>query len=176
MLRFLSYNIVFQEVPGEVSLAINISNCPNGCKGCHSPYLQEDKGDILNEGLIDSLLVKYGSAVTCICFMGGDADPQTVERLSLYIRKSSDSQLKTAWYSGKTRLQENCSIASFDYIKLGPYIESLGGLDSPDTNQRFYRVENGELMDESWIFQKKKENGAFFLKVHEMESLTFIRY
>jgi len=163
MLRFLSYNIVFQEVPGEVSLAINISNCPNGCKGCHSPYLQEDKGDILDESMIDALLVKYGDAVTCICFMGGDADPQTVERLSRYIRKSTDSQLKTAWYSGKARLQKNCSIANFDYLKLGPYVESLGGLDSSATNQHFYRIENGNLIDETFRFQKKKGSMALML-------------
>jgi anaerobic ribonucleoside-triphosphate reductase activating protein len=162
MLRFLSYNIVFQEVPGEVSLAINISNCPNGCKGCHSLYLQEDKGDILDESVIDALLVKYGDAVTCICFMGGDADPLAVENLSCYIRKSTDSELKTAWYSGKARLQENCSITNFDYLKLGPYVESLGGLDSPDTNQRFYRIVSGKLMNESWLFQKKKGSGTYF--------------
>ena len=164
MLRFLSYNIVFQEVPGEVSLAINISNCPNGCKGCHSPYLQEDKGDILDESMIDALLVKYGDAVTCICFMGGDADPQTVERLSRYIRKSTDSQLKTAWYSGKARLQKNCSIANFDYLKLGPYVESLGGLDSSTTNQHFYLIIAGELVDESFLFQKKKGHEAHFVE------------
>jgi len=163
MLRFLSYNIVFQEVPGEVSLAINISNCPNGCKGCHSPYLQEDKGDILDESMIDALLVKYGDAITCICFMGGDADPQTVERLSRYIHKSTDSQLKTAWYSGKARFPEDCSVDNFNYIKLGSYIESMGGLDSSDTNQRFYCVIAGELVDESFLFQKKKEREKHFV-------------
>lgn len=163
MLRFLSYNIVFQEVPGEVSLAINISNCPNGCKGCHSLYLQEDKGDILDESVIDTLLVKYGDAITCICFMGGDADPLAVENLSCYIRKSTGEQLKTAWYSGKMNLPDNCSISSFNYIKLGPYIESLGGLDSSATNQHFYRIENGNLTDETFRFQKKKGNMALML-------------
>jgi len=163
MLRFLSYNIVFQEVPGEVSLAINISNCPNGCKGCHSPYLQEDKGDILDESMIDALLVKYGDAVTCICFMGGDADPLAVENLSRYIRRSTVEQLKTAWYSGKAKLPANCSVSSFNYIKLGPYIESLGGLDSSTTNQHFYRIENGNLINETLHFQKKKGSMALML-------------
>ena len=33
-----------------------------------------------------------------------------------------------------------------NYIKLGPYIEALGGLKSPDTNQRLFKVsEEGEL-------------------------------
>lgn len=157
MLRFLSYNIVFQEVPGEVTLAINLSNCPNGCKGCHSPHLQEDTGERLDEKAINKLLARYGDAITCVCFMGGDADPQAVERLSLYIRTISRNYLKTAWYSGKPKLPEHCAAGSFGYIKLGPYIEKLGGLDSPDTNQRFYKVEDGEMKDFTARFSKNSE-------------------
>ena len=36
MLKYANFDIVFQEVPEEVTLAINISNCPNQCPGCHS--------------------------------------------------------------------------------------------------------------------------------------------
>jgi anaerobic ribonucleoside-triphosphate reductase activating protein len=36
MLNFTAEQIVFQEVPDEVSLAFTISGCPLGCKGCHS--------------------------------------------------------------------------------------------------------------------------------------------
>lgn len=157
MLRFLSYNIVFQEVPGEVTLAINISGCPNCCKGCHSPYLQEDKGDVLDENVINSLLIKYGNAITCVCFMGGDNDPLAVERLSQYIRKMTNVRLKTAWYSGKSKLPEHCFTGSFDYIKLGPYVESLGGLDSLATNQRFYKIVDGLMLDRTDSFYKKNQ-------------------
>ena len=38
MLKYANFDIVFQEVPDEVTLAINISNCPNQCVGCHSKY------------------------------------------------------------------------------------------------------------------------------------------
>lgn len=44
-----------------------------------------------------------------------------------------------------------------DYIKLGPYVEEKGGLDNPNTNQRFYRITAGKLTDETWMFQRKKE-------------------
>ncbi len=155
MLRYHSYNIVFQEVPEEITLAINLSNCPNRCNGCHSSYLQEDKGDILNDSVIDMLLVKYGAAITCVCFMGGDADPHEVSELAGYI-KQKDTQLKTAWYSGRSKFPDNCSIYNFNYLKVGPYVESRGGLDSPNTNQRFYRIENGKLIDETASFFKKK--------------------
>ncbi|MEA4982489.1 MAG: anaerobic ribonucleoside-triphosphate reductase activating protein [Paludibacter sp.] len=154
MLRFLSFNIVFQEVPGEVTLAINISGCPNCCEGCHSPYLQEDKGDLLDEDVIAVLLSKYGEAITCVCFMGGDNDPAAVERLSRYIRQISEPSLKTAWYSGRSKLPGHCFAGSFDYIKLGPYVEKLGGLDSPATNQRFYQVKDRLLKDMTDSFVK----------------------
>jgi len=154
MLKFISYNIVFQEVPGEITLAVNISGCPNCCEGCHSPYMQEDKGDVLNENVISDLLAKYGNAITCVCFMGGDNDPLAVERLSQYIRKMTNVRLKTAWYSGKSKLPEHWFVGSFDYIKLGPYVEKLGGLDSPATNQRFYQVKDRVLKDMTDSFVK----------------------
>ncbi len=147
MLKYQSYDIVFQEVPGEVTLALNISNCPNRCAGCHSPHLTEDKGKILDGAVLAGLLEKYGNAITCVCFMGGDCDPQQVERLAACVRGASGRRVKTAWYSGRRNLPESCDLRHFDFIKLGPYIERLGGLESPSTNQRFYRIENGTMVD-----------------------------
>ncbi len=155
MLRFHNYDIVFQEVPGEVTLAINISGCPNGCKGCHSPHLQEDVGDPLDESLLGGLLDRYGTAVTCVCFMGGDGDPQEVERLSVFLRNATGNRIKTAWYSGRQQLPEGCALRYFDFIKLGAYIEHLGGLNCASTNQRFYRIETEAMVDMTERFYKK---------------------
>ncbi len=148
-----SYDIVFQEIPGEVTLALNLSGCPNMCSGCHSPHLREEIGEPLDEELLVGLLERYGAAATCVAFMGGDADPREVERLSLFVRRRTG--LKTGWYSGKPALPEDMAVENFDYIKLGPYVESLGGLDSPATNQRFYRVENGRMTDMTDAFRKR---------------------
>ena len=43
MLKYANTQLGFREFPGEVALLINISGCPNKCKGCHSSYLLEDK-------------------------------------------------------------------------------------------------------------------------------------
>lgn len=155
MLRLASYDIVFQEIPGEVTLALNLSGCPNRCPGCHSPHLREAVGEALDDELMDGLIRQYGGAVTCICFMGGDGDPARVEELALRIRKQSGGRLKTGWYSGRATLPVACSAGSFDYIKLGPYIEELGGLDSGTTNQRCYHVVDGALVDITERFRKK---------------------
>ena len=36
MLKYVNTGIVFQEIPDEVTLAVNISGCPCRCHGCHS--------------------------------------------------------------------------------------------------------------------------------------------
>ncbi|MCD7900564.1 MAG: anaerobic ribonucleoside-triphosphate reductase activating protein [Bacteroides sp.] len=154
MLRYVNYDIVFQEIPNEVTLAINLSNCPNRCKGCHSPYLLDDTGYLLTEDVLKGLLEKYGKAITCICFMGGDASPGEVEQLCAFLKQKANINVKTGWYSGKPVLPDNCSLQNFDYIKLGPYIESRGGLSSPSTNQRMYLIDNGNMKDiTSWFHQ-----------------------
>ena len=156
MLRFVNYNIVFQEVPGEVTLAINLSNCPNRCTGCHSPYLQENTGLVLDNNILNKLLEKYGNTITCVCFMGGDASPKKVEQCSVFLRNQTNERIKTAWYSGKNYFPKDCSLQNFDYIKLGAYIEQLGGLDSKTTNQRFYRIDNGKMINMTGMFLKKE--------------------
>ena len=145
MLKCYSYDIVCQEIPDEISLAVNISCCPNRCPGCHSPWLWSNEGEDMTEEMLEMLIGKYSPAVTCFCFMGGDAEPMEVMRLAGWIR-SRWPHLKTAWYSGKEALPEGFETTSMNYIKLGPYIEALGGLKSPDTNQRLFKVnEEGEL-------------------------------
>lgn len=145
MLKYYNYDIVFAEIPDEVTLAVNITCCPNHCKGCHSPWLQQDGGEVLDNCSIDELVDKYKGQITCFCFMGGDANPQEVERLSLYIR-SNYGLIKTAWYSGKPQLSVVVNASSFDYIKVGEYQEKYGPLNKRTTNQRLYKMHaKGEM-------------------------------
>ena len=150
MLKCYSYDIVCQEIPDEISLAVNISCCPNRCPGCHSPWLWSNEGEDMTEEMLAGLIGKYSAAVTCFCFMGGDADPLEVMRLAEWIR-TQWPHIKTAWYSGKEKLPEGFDIRSMNYIKLGPYIEALGGLKSPDTNQALYRIEPDGHMTQIFI-------------------------
>lgn len=146
MLKYVDYDIVFQEIPDEVTLAVNLSNCPYRCKGCHSPHLQQDIGKELDESALAGLLQSYERAITCICFMGGDTDTGELYRLADFVRKSRGGKVKTAWYSGNDRLPAN-SKDHFDFVKTGPYIEMLGGLNKRTTNQRLYRIEDDNMTD-----------------------------
>ena len=153
MLKYYNYDIVFQEIPNEVTLAINITNCPNRCKGCHSPHLQKDIGEELNEERIITLMDKYASAITCFCFMGGDGDPQRVAELANFMRLHYP-EIKMAWYSGCAKLPEGFDIRDFRYIKLGGYIEQLGSLKSETSNQHLFEIQQDSYMkDISYLFK-----------------------
>ena len=147
MLKYVNTGIVFQEIPDEVTLAINISNCPCRCPGCHSHYLWDDIGLPLDTNAIDNFIAKYGDDITCIAFMGGDGDPKGVNQLAQYIHEEHP-EFKVAWYSGRTVISKSVNKSDFNYIKIGPYIKHLGPLKERTTNQRMYRQEaDGEFVD-----------------------------
>lgn len=145
MLKYVDTKVTFSEVPDEISLCINISNCSCHCKNCHSPYLAEDIGEPLDLQHLTNL-IDSNKGITCVCIMGGDANSSEVDDIAQDI-KEYYPKLKVAWYSGKQELSKDINLEFFDFIKLGPYIEELGPLNNRTTNQRFYKVSNGELVD-----------------------------
>ena len=163
MLKIASYDVVFQEIPGEVTLALNLSNCPCHCQGCHSPHLAEDIGEELTPELLDSLIEQYAGLITCVCFMGGDADPAEVSRLAEHIQLSPitnhQSPIKVAWYSGRQYTPDTVPftfhLSPFTFLKFGPYVEALGGLKSPTTNQRLYKRVGDNWEDITSLFWQK---------------------
>ena len=139
------YNaMVFEEIPDEITLAINITNCPCHCKGCHSEFLWEDKGISLTTEELDKLIEK-NDGITTVCFMGGDSEPQTIQDLAEYVHEIK--RLKVGWYSGRDSYYKNINFNYFDYIKLGHYDEELGGLNKKTTNQRLYKLTHTKLDD-----------------------------
>lgn len=180
MLKYVNTDVVFQEIPNETTLAINISNCPCHCKGCHSAYLAEDIGEILTFSRLEKL-IKQHEGITAVCFMGGDNDPKEINHYAELIKqlttevktthilkndvslpkgisiphgstitevKTVPMELKVGWYSGRQELAKEIELKNFNFIKLGPYIEDLGGLKSPTTNQRLYEVKMNREVDE----------------------------
>lgn len=145
MLKYVDTKVVFAEIPDEITLAINISGCPCNCKGCHSSYLAKDIGEPLDLQHLTNL-IDSNKGITCVCIMGGDANPSEVDDIAQDI-KEYYPELKVGWYSGRQELSKDIELGNFDFIKLGPYIEEFGPLNSRTTNQRFYKVSDGELVD-----------------------------
>ena len=145
MLKYLNTQVTFAEVPDEITLCINITGCKNGCKNCHSSYLAQDIGTELTFNEVRKL-IKKNSGISCIALMGGDAESDKINTLASFIINHYGS-IKVAWYSGRQELNNNIDLCNFDYIKLGPYKEEFGPLNSRTTNQRFYKVNGKELVD-----------------------------
>lgn len=158
MLKYATYDIVFQEYPDEVTLAINLSLCPNRCPGCHSAGLQGDIGQPLTQQELERLITQYEGEITCVGLMGGDNDPEAVLTLLAWVRTHYAGKYKTGWYSGRTWVPPVERLTtSLSYLKLGPYIAARGPLDSETTNQRFFRVtEEGALEDITYRFKKRR--------------------
>lgn len=128
-------SVVIEEIPDRVTLAVDISNCQGNCLGCHSPFLKADVGAELTEEVIDRL-VADNFGVDCFLFLGEGRDLDALLRLAVYVRSKG---LAAALYSGRDTV-EDIVFHSFDYVKVGPYIESFGPLNSKTTNQRLYKV------------------------------------
>jgi anaerobic ribonucleoside-triphosphate reductase activating protein len=169
MLKYLNYDVVCQEVPGQLSLAVSISGCLIRCKGCHSRQLWEDKGTPLTIENIEELL-KQENGVTCLLLMGGERDIDTLTEIFMHFHK----KIKTAWYCGldwepneKVFKSEDYHklygmLYYLDFLKTGHFDIELGGLNSPTTNQKYFMIDpvHTTYQDITYIFQKqnKKEN------------------
>lgn len=149
-MKFFKYDILFQEVPNEISIAFYMVGCPLRCKGCHSTELWDSSpyGDSLEDSPFLELLKKYQGYASCVLFLGGEWEK---DRLIELLNKAKCYGYKTALYSGLTELPGDL-MAKLDFAKLGPWRSDLGGLDSPTTNQEFWDIKNHEKLNH--LFQR----------------------
>ena len=102
------------------------------------------------------LIERYKCSISCVCLLGEGQNPDELLTALRWIRWHG---LKTCLYTGCNQIAPfDTMLPWLDYIKLGPYDKSLGGLEQPHTNQRFYRVRDGILIDETRLFQRKKDD------------------
>lgn len=136
--------VIFQEVPDEVSLAFTISGCPLRCEGCHS-YDTWDaaQGDALTFERFAGYLKLYEGMITCVLFFGGEWNAAELTKLLAYAKKLG---LKTCLYSGMAKIPRRIS-EHLTYLKTGCWQPRLGGLDNKNTNQRFIQVETNQLLN-----------------------------
>jgi anaerobic ribonucleoside-triphosphate reductase activating protein len=135
-MKYTDFEVVLAEIPDEITLAINISNCPYHCPGCHSPHLWKDVGTVLSPWELANL-IRANKGITCVAFMGGPFEEVAIA--SDLIHKVFPN-LKTAWYTGASTLPIHNH--SLNYIKIGRYVAELGPLNNPKTNQRLYRIDD----------------------------------
>lgn len=128
-------NVVLEEIPDRVTLAVEISNCQGNCIGCHSPFLKEDIGEELTPDVIKNL-INDNFGIDCFLLLGEGKDLNALMEIAAYLREAFPN-LERALYSGRTQVEDEIFDA-FDYVKTGPYIKEFGPLNSKTTNQRLY--------------------------------------
>lgn len=136
--------VCFEEIPNYISLGLSISNCLGLCEGCHSPELRKNIGIELTNNEVDNLL-KKNKGVNCVLFLGEGNDKNALLEIIKYIREKHNT-LKIALYSGRNKIESELE-GLLDFIKIGPYIAKYGPLNKETTNQRLYKIENGEKID-----------------------------
>lgn len=161
MIKYESTLLTFTEIPDEISLCFNITNCPCRCKECFEPWLREDIGEELTLDRVVYEINKSFNAPTCICFMGGDNDHIHLAALCCNIKRKYPN-IKLAMYSGFQEIDELLALY-LDYYKVGPYIPERGPLNNPNTNQRMYKKVTKEdhctwqFEDITYKFQQLKQ-------------------
>jgi anaerobic ribonucleoside-triphosphate reductase activating protein len=138
-MKYYQYTIVFQEVPDEVTLAFEITNCPHKCPGCHSPHLIDDIGIELTLKHFQQIVDKYFGMITNVAFFGGEQYSELIDMLA-YVKQLG---LKTTLWTGSCAVNQ-AIMPHLNYLKTGPYVEELGGLQSSTTNQQYINLDTGE--------------------------------
>ena len=133
-MKYTEFEVVLSEIPDEITLAINISNCPYHCEGCHSPHLWRDIGTVVTPMELINL-INANKGITCVAFMGGPFEEVSIASMLIH---AVYPNLKTAWYTGSSALPIDWN--NLDYIKIGRYIAEQGPLNNPNTNQRLYKI------------------------------------
>jgi len=149
-MHYYQTDIVFQEVPGEISLCFFICGCTLRCPGCHSWHTwREEAGKPLTEALFLAQLDRYQGSLSSVLFMGGEWHESALCR---YLDLAIERGLKTCLYTGRETVSDNL-LRRLTYLKTGPWRQDLGGLDQPNTNQRFIEVTSGQCLNDH--FQRK---------------------
>lgn len=189
MLLVYSHAISLLEVPNEISLCLNISECPCKCKGCSEPYLQESRGTPLTIEFLNGLLDKYKNYnLTCISFMGGDSDHIYLLDILKYVK---DKNIKTAFYSGFDFIDTSL-LPYLDYYKYGRFIlpsgdikewykKSCGPINFPWSNQKMFKIVSinnyYKMIDITDEFRKDpiSDLNRYVIKVEDYDEVSFKR-
>lgn len=170
----VSYAVSMQDIPDHIAFVINIGNCAQGCKGCHSKdtmsyYCEKPPKEVPLKRVIKKASKVHKLGATVCCIMGGTTNyGVTRESLTALINALAlIFEEGVGLYSGRDAaidddLDENgihyyyAHYTPLTYLKIGSYQKDLGGLDKPTTNQRYYvRETDGEWHDRTSLFVNK---------------------
>lgn len=148
MLNYSYYQIYMSEIPNEISLGIVVLGCDIHCPDCHSPHTWDincqGQGYSLTYASL-SKIIDIQRYMTCILFFGGEWKSNFL--LDILKQLKNNYSYKLALYTGRKLLyiHKLGLLPYLDYIKVGAYDKLKGSLIYPSTNQRLYKLINGQI-------------------------------
>lgn len=160
-----STGVTMNEVPDHLAFYIEMGNCKQKCKGCHSPHLWNTVDNPMSIEELEFLAYDaINKGANAIVLMGGTTNGIPYPHLVRLIDKLSQIA-PVCLYSGSDDYKQDMLIAittQLTWLKIGSYQEELGGLSSKTSNQKFYRkvyidypndVKLLTLIDETYRFR-----------------------
>lgn len=157
-MKISSIETTFLDYPKHTAMIVFMTGCVHNCRNCHNPQLQDPKfgSDIT----LDEIVVEYKKRPLCkaIVFSGGDPLFQK-ESLIEYCKELSKIA-KIGVYTGYSVSAVPEELLKYiSFLKTEPYIEELGGLESPKTNQKCWDVQGGVMVLNTEYFKPKNYKG-----------------
>lgn len=143
-LPVVDMTISLTEIPDKVTAVFLIGNCQGHCPGCHSEYLSIPLAKAFWTDL--EIILKRAQeqkdlGADAILLMGGTTNGIPFAVLQEAIKRLSNI-LPVGLYSGaaynSTINKELRKNENLTWLKTGEFIEEKGGLDSKETNQKFF--------------------------------------
>lgn len=153
-MKISSIETSFIDYPNRTAMVIFMSGCDIGCPNCHNPILQNPNigAEISSEKIFAELQKR--PLCSAIVFSGGDPLYQSDALIS--VCKDLHSRTKIGVYTGKTAKDVPEELLKYiDFLKTEPYIEKLGNLSSPTTNQKCWDVQGGVMTLNMGYFNPK---------------------
>lgn len=157
--------ITFNEIPNRIAVFFEFGGCRQKCKGCHSPHLAKTPPALSPlEDLIEYAKTQKEKGATAIVLLGGTNNKKVTHEMMITLIKRLSEVLPCGLYSGRPVNSavhaEYAKLLELSWFKIGDYQERYGGMDNPNTNQRFL-VRTPLLRrwrDCTYIFQKEGQN------------------
>lgn len=153
IMNIFDYSVTFAELRDQVNLTFFVSGCPYNCNGCS--WKGTDKVPFfLSKDEFKSIIEKYVNKCTAIVFLGGEWYSDFKD----YIDIAKEKGFKTCLYTGVNTFNDfeqnfNNLKENLDYLKVGRWIKDLGGLNTKNTNQKLYKLNNGKIEKEIYFYE-----------------------
>jgi len=154
-MRVSSINTSFIDYPDVTSMIVFMTGCDIKCKGCQNPKLQDPEYGVDVD--LDSIVHYYENKPMCkaVVFSGGDPLYQFEDLLKACIELKGKGA-KICIYTGECF--NNVPKILFNHIDLlitEPYVEQLGPLSSPTTNQKCWDIIDSVPVENCSYFKEK---------------------